>query len=111
MFIDHSYFFYLIAAVIIGVISFHLLRALMEWHRNNQSPRETEQAIVVTKRFQVSGGGQQSPNHTTYFVTFETARKQRLEFRVKGTLFGRLVEGDSGMLTYQGSRFVNFDRQ
>ena len=111
MFIEPFYFFYLIAFVIIGVLAFHLLRGLAEWLRNNQSPRETKQATVVAKRFQVSGGGQQQPSQTTYYLTFEFLDRQRLEYRVKASIFGQLVEGDRGILTYQGSRFLDFNRQ
>lgn len=96
--------------MIVGVLVFHLLRGLAEWLRNNQSPRETKQATVVAKRFQVSGG-QQHPSQTTYYLTFEFLDRQRLEYRVKASIFGQLVEGDRGILTYQGSRFLDFDRQ
>ena len=48
-------FFYVVFIFIIGLICFQILRNFMEWHRNNQSPIETCQALLVIKRTDVFG--------------------------------------------------------
>lgn len=51
-----------------------------------------------------------SSSSTTYYVTFEAEKNNRMEFRVSGKEFGMLAEGDQGKLTYQGSRYHFFER-
>ena len=101
--------------ILVGAIGY----GLFVWIRNNKSPRETVGARVVTKRIKVSGSGHSLGGHTTavhsstftrYFVTFELENGKRLEFHVKGTESGMLAEGDTGTLTYQGTRYLGFDR-
>ena len=45
-----------------------------------------------------------------YFVTFEVASGDRMELAMSGREYGLLVEGDRGQLTFQGSRYLSFDR-
>ena len=35
---------------------------------------------------------------------------ERMEFSMEGEDFGLLAEGDVGLLTFQGSRYLGFDR-
>ena len=105
------------AALLLGVLG----RALFIWIRNNNSPRETVEARVVTKRMKVQGFGRTmagrntvtgmgSSTYTHYFVTFELEKGKRLELGVKDAEFGMLAEGDQGMLTYQGTRYLGFEQ-
>jgi hypothetical protein len=48
---------------------------------------------------------------TFYYVTFQFHSNDRQEFRVSGQQYGQLVEGDVGKLTFQGTRFLGFERQ
>ena len=50
-------------------------------------------------------------NYTNYFVTFEVESGDRMEFEVTGEESGLMLEGDQGMLTLQGTRFLGFERQ
>lgn len=103
-----------ILAVIIG-------SRLYIWNKNNHSPRENGKAKVVTKRMKVSGmGGHRmrtsvmmdttSSTSTRYFVTFELENGKRLEFSVNDGEYGMLAEGDTGELTWQGTRYLGFER-
>ena len=47
---------------------------------------------------------------TSYYVTFEVESGDRLELRISGSEYGLLAEGDFGMLTFQGTRYLSFDR-
>lgn len=106
------------AILLIGVIG----RALFIWIRNNNSPRQTVNARIVTKRMKVSGhghtmmnrnmtvmNGMGSSTYTRYFTTFELENGQRLELGVKDSEYGMLAEGDHGILSFQGTRYLGFE--
>ena len=98
--------------VIFGIV---LFRIVSEWHKNNQSPRLTVPAVVVAKRGHTThhhdaGNIHHSDSSTTYYVTFQFESGDRLELHVPSSQFGYLVEGDKGNLTFQGSRFLGFER-
>ena len=86
--------------------------------KNDQSPRVTADAKVVSKRMQVGQNRQSSGDndmmrsytYSKYFVTFEFESGDRLELPVDGSDYGLLVEGDSGKLSFQGTRYLGFQR-
>ena len=97
-------------------------RGIMTWNKNNHSPRLTVTARVVTKRTNVShhqhaNAGDMSGAHgfytttsTSYFVTFEVESGDRMEFMVNGSEYGLLADGDYGRLSFQGTRYLSFER-
>ena len=92
-----------------------LVKILGQWHNNNQSPRLTVEATVVAKRGHTThhhdaGNIHHSHSSTTYYVTFQFESGDRLELHVPHSQFGYLVEGDRGELTFQGTRFLGFER-
>ena len=97
---------------IFGVI---LFRIVSGWHSNNQSPRLTVPAVVVAKRGHTThhhdaGNIHHSHSSTTYYATFQFESGDRLELQIPSIKFGYLVEGDRGNLTFQGTRFLDFER-
>jgi len=84
------------------------------WHKNNLSPVLTVKAKVVSKREDVSGSHNNTNNFnstsTTYYATFEVESGDRMELAMYGTDYGQLAEGDSGKLTFQGTRYKGFER-
>jgi hypothetical protein len=107
------------AVLLIGAIG----RGLYVWMRNNRSPQETADARVIAKRMKVSGHGGtmmanrvsamntiHSSTRTEYFVTFEMENGRRLELGVKDPEYGMLAEGDRGRLSWQGTRYLGFER-
>ena len=48
---------------------------------------------------------------TSYYVTFQVDSGDRMEFKVSGSEYGVLAEGDFGKLSFQGSRYLNFVRE
>ena len=110
--------FFLVFFLVIGVFIFTFVRGIGEWNKNNNSPRLIVDAVVVTKRNQVShhhhnhgGTGMHTTHSTTYYVTFQVESGDRMELRVSGQEFGMLVEGDFGKLTFQGTRYISFERR
>lgn len=71
----------------------------------------SREAKVVTKRTEVSGGSENFGSSTFFFVTFQFENGERLEFGVFGKEHGMLCEGDLGILTYQGTRYLEFNRR
>ena len=109
MFVIVPLFILLIFIIVIGVIVTRLIRAMNNWNKNNQQPRITSPAKVVTKRTDIRGGGE-TRAYNDYYVTFELSSGERKEFEVKGEEFGQLVEGDVGEVEFQGTRYVGFSR-
>ena len=87
-----------------------LFRSLKQWNKNNHSPRLTVEAMVVGRRDHRSGGGHNHSAHTTYYITFQVESGDRLELNIPADRYGYIVEGDRGKLTFQGTRFISFER-
>ena len=107
-----------IPILVIGVFVLVIGRMIKEWHKNNKSPRLTVPVQVVTKRSSVSHHhhhhGTDSMHHmstsTSYYVTFQVESGDRMELHVSSMDYGMIVEGDKGKLTFQGTRFIAFER-
>ena len=104
--------------LILGVILFIFISGIRTWNKNNNSPRLTVEARVAAKRQNTThhnepvGGdnGYHTTTSTFYYVTFEVESGDRMEFSVYGEEYGMLAEGDEGKLTFQGSRYLGFER-
>ena len=88
------------------------IESIKQEHKNNQSPRLTVFATVVAKRDHVSVHHHDHHRHTNtrYFVTFQVNSGDRMELQLSGSEYGMLIEGDQGQLTFQGTRFLSFER-
>ena len=95
-------------------IFFALLKGLKQWNENNKQPKLTVAAKVVAKRTNIKrhnhNANQFIPTSTTYFITLEVESGDRMEFQVDGFIYGQVVEQDLGKITFQGTRFINFER-
>ncbi len=103
--------------LVFGIIIVRSIQSAKQWKRNNESPVLTVDATVVTKRADVRSHhntGADNIHHrsssTTYYATFEVTSGDRLEFEIKDTEYGILVEKDIGRLTFQGTRYLGFER-
>jgi len=116
-------FFYIGFAAVLVIILVQAFRGLKTWNKNNHSPRLSVPASVVAKRTNVSysrhanagdatgAHGYHTDSSTTYYATFQVESGDRMEFHVSGQQYGMLVEGDRGKLSFQGTRFLSFERQ
>ena len=109
--------FSLVFFLVIGTFIVIAVKGIREWNKNNHSPRLTVPATIVAKRTNVShhhhhgGTGMHHTTHsTTYYVTFQVESGDRMELHVAGHEFGMLIEGDRGNLTFQGTRYLGFER-
>ena len=112
--------FTLVFVIAIGMFIVIAVKGISQWNKNNHSPRLTVPATIVAKRTNVShhhhhnhgGTGMPHTTHsTTYYVTFQVESGDRMELHVAGHEFGMLIEGDRGMLTFQGTRYLGFERK
>ena len=110
--------FFLVFALIIGMFILTAIRSVSQWNKNNHSPRLTVDATVVAKREEVTHHHHHSGNgisHTTlstwYYVTFQVESGDRMELGVSANEYGMLAEGDFGRQTFQGTRYLGFQRE
>ena len=106
--------FYLIFFLILGTFIFMLVKGLSTWNKNNHSPRLAVNAEVVSRRTDVNchhSGDNMATHSTWYYVTFQVESGDRMEFSVTGTEYGMLAEGDIGKLSFQGTRYLSFERE
>lgn len=105
----------LIFAIVFVGIFVTLIRGIGQWNKNNHSPRLTVPATIIAKRTNVShhhdaGEHHHSHTSTSYYVTFEVESGDRMEFLMAGHEYGMLMEGDKGQLSFQGTRYLGFER-
>ena len=95
------------------------VKGISQWNKNNHSPRLTVPATIVAKRTNVSHhhhhnhggtGMHHTSTSTSYYVTFQVESGDRMELHVAGSEYGMLIEGDHGNLTFQGTRYLGFER-
>ena len=101
--------------LIFGIFAVSIGKSISQWNKNNHSPRLTVDARVLAKRHNVSRRRSAGEHHhyrtvNTYFVTFEVASGDRMELQLQGHEYGLLIEGDTGKLTFQGTRYLGFER-
>ena len=114
--------FSLMFVIVIGMFVVVAVKGIRQWNKNNQSPRLTVPASVTAKRTNVShhrhanagdmtgAHGFHSTSSTSYYVTFQVESGDRMELSVTGREYGMLSEGDTGKLSFQGTRYLGFER-
>ena len=104
--------FTLMFILVFGIFVVTIVRGIGQWNKNNNSPRLTVPATVVSKRTNVSHHHHDHHTHhsTSYYVTFQVDSGDRMELHMTGQEYGMLVEGDKGNLTFQGTRYLGVER-
>ena len=104
----------LIFLLALGIMIGALVHNISRWSKNEKSPRLTVEANVVAKRtahrrtmFNKRYSGR---DYTNYYATFQFESGDRLELELQGREYGMIVEGDKGKLTFQGTRYLGFER-
>jgi Protein of unknown function (DUF2500). len=104
----------LVGVVLVSMISFIIIRGIIQWHNNNKAPFLTVNSIIIAKRKYISTTNYTNNNNnkvdTTYYITFEIEDGNRIEFCVPDSKYGLLVEGDKGLLSFKGTRYKGFER-
>ena len=101
--------FSLVFLFVIGTFVFVIVRNVKTYHKNNNSPRLAVNATIVDKRTHISRT--RNSHASFYYVTFEVESGDRMELAVPESEYGLLVTGDLGRLTFQGTRYLSFERE
>lgn len=109
--------FTLVFVLVIGLFIYAVVQAIARKQKNDASPRLTVLARVVSRRQEVThharnmnDGVYHTSSTTRYFVTFQVESGDRMELELDGSDFGMIAEGDEGRLSFQGTRFLEFQR-
>ena len=104
----------LIFLLVFGMVVVGLIRTVFQWRKNEKSPRLTVESTVVAKRTArrrtMSDKHRSGRSYTNYYATFQFESGDRLELELRGHEYGLIVEGDKGKLTFQGTRYLGFER-
>lgn len=115
--------FILMFVLVFGMFVVSIVGGIRTWNKNNNSPRLNVRVKVIGKRqdFRTHrhnhnhGNDHHMTSHTStstsHYVSFEVESGDRMELLVPSSEYGLLVEGDVGMLEFQGTRFLRFARE
>ncbi|MFT3950564.1 MAG: DUF2500 domain-containing protein [Oscillospiraceae bacterium] len=92
-----------------------LVRGVLTWGKNNAAPVLTVGAVIRATReahrsHHTGNDMMVSGSYSRYYATFEFASGSRIELAVPHYEIGMLAVGDRGQLTFQGTRFIKFER-
>lgn len=114
--------FIIVFVLVIVIFIAAAVRGVSDWNKNNHSPQLTVTAKVVSKRTSIShhrhanagdisgARGFSTTRSTRYYVTFQVDNGDKMEFSVTGSEYGMLDEGDTGKLSFQGTRYLSFEK-
>ncbi len=115
--------FFVISISVISIFILAVVKGIAQWNKNNSSPRLMVNATVVAKRTNVfhdhhANDGDVTGAHgyhitasTIYYATFQVESGDRMELRLNCSEYGMLAEGDYGKLSFQGTRYLGFERK
>ena len=108
--------FYVITFIFVFVIGIRIYK----WNKNENSPKITVDARIISKRSKVKLTGLNceenismfslGPYVSAYYIPFETEDGEEKEMNVNVTDYRRFFSGDFGKLTFQGNRYLSFER-
>lgn len=108
--------------LIIAIFTAIFFRCIFEWTINKCSAMESVDAFVVAKQQgmiqqQIPNAGDATGGHgftlqeqPWYKITFRMTDSTEKEFNVDDQSFRELKEGEKGILTYQGTRYLGFKK-
>ena len=87
----------------------YLVRRGGKWLNREDNTREMTPAAVIAKREHIGRDNENQP-YTQYYITFQLASGERIELRASDDVYGMTIEGDTGLLAWQGKELLAFDR-
>ena len=115
------WFVILISTILIITLLINLFKKVRQWNYNNGQPVLTFDAVVVSKKIDVTRGIRKTVHNkdtdtalsryaqtVKYYVTFQVENGECITFRVKLKDYNRLIERSLGKITYQGTRYLRF---
>ncbi len=118
LFLVFPILFMIVFLIVLSFFIINLFKLAKEKAYNDNQPKLTVDAKIVAKRDDINrhhSAGVNNMHHTqintTYYATFQFDSGDRIELKIPRDKIGYLVEGDSGKLTFQGTRYFDFERQ
>ena len=110
--------FVILSLLILGGVAAIVISTIVRKRRNDRAPIQTVRAAVTQKRVDSSShpnagdptGAHGYTSFSVRLVRFAVSDGTQTELTVDEEIYDRLTEGDSGMLTVQGTRFVSFQK-
>ena len=89
-----------------------VFKNIAQWFQNENAPRLAVSAKVVDMRRKTHHHHSNGHHHHThtYHVTFEVESGDRMELKVSRSEYDMLTVGDTGRVSFQGTRYLGFDR-
>ena len=101
---------FIICVAALIIMMFVFTQMLLSFSNNSSAAVESVDATVVEKK-QGIYTHMQSEAHVTWFrVVFEMTDGSLMEFQMQQGDFRELEKGDRGMLTYQGNRYICYQK-
>lgn len=101
-------------AVVSGFVIVSIVRTVSKWSKNEKAPKLTVEAKIMGKRTArrrtMSNKQYIGRDNFNYYATFQLESGDRMELELIAHEYGLLKEGDRGKLTFQGTRYLGFDR-
>ena len=105
----------LIFLLALGIVIGGLFHNISRWHKDEKSPRLTVDATVISRRTArsrpMTNKRYSGRDYTNYYATFQFESGDRMELQMQGHEYGLIVEGDRGKLSFQGTRYLGFERK
>lgn len=107
-------------AVILLLVT--VIKDVKEWRGNKKAPHYVVGASLISKRKNetknrhtqvgdVSGArGDHMKISTSYYITFQVTGGDCIEFKVHEKEYGMVREGEYGVLSFQGTKYLGFHR-
>lgn len=89
-----------VCLVIVGMICIVDVNTIICWFKNNRALVHIIGASILTKEL----------NENKYYVCFGLEDGGIKRFLVDSYVYLSLIEGEKGILTYQGTRFIRYER-
>lgn len=89
-----------VCLAIVGIICIVDANTIICWFKNNRAPVHIIGASILTKEL----------NENKYYVCFGLEDGGIKRFLVDSYVYLSLIEGEKGILTYQGTRFIRYER-
>lgn len=101
--------------VVLFSIFMTFFRAIRMYQNNKNSPKLKVKAVVVAKDIYVDKGDRlmeiPNPLNAQYYATFEFESGDQMRFKIPRDMHEYLKEGDAGILSMQGTKYLGFDHQ
>ncbi len=113
----------IVASIPVAIILISVFVKLFGFIRNLFSDEAQYEALVLKKELREEVRGSRSSNRNSnhyysipyrvnfYFITFRTPKHKKLRLKVDTPDFRAVKEGDTGILTLQGKKFISFEKK